>query len=77
MSDASMYIRSIIKTPKQRGDKVYVHDGNGVWVATYDALELGKAYFSMSNDMFYNIYGFSFVPSGALYEKSKRAAGKL
>lgn len=71
------YIKSQIKKPVQRGNTVYVYDGNGRLVNTYPTLELGEAWFSMSNDGFYNLYGFSFVPQGIYWELSKRKAGKM
>lgn len=66
------FIKRLIKNPIQKGDKVKVYNGNNELVKTYSTLELGKAYFSMSNDSFFNVYGFKFVPSGKYYELSKR-----
>ncbi|MFS0643812.1 hypothetical protein [Siminovitchia sp. 179-K 8D1 HS] len=75
--DLDNFIKNSIKNPKQVGSKVFVYNGNGELVETYDAVELGKAYFSMSNDIFFDIYGFNFVPKGIWWERSKRAAGKM
>jgi hypothetical protein len=75
--DINELIRNIIKRPFQRGNKVLVYDGNNKLIETHSTIELGKAYFSMSNDSFFDVYGFNFVPSGTYYELSKRAAGKL
>jgi hypothetical protein len=71
------FIKRLIKNTIQKGDRVLVYNGNNELVETHPTVELGKAYFSMSNDSFYNIYGFNFVPSGRYWELSKRAAGKM
>ena len=70
-------IKMSIKTPKQVGSMVFVHNGAGELVETHKTIELGKAFFSMSNDAFYNTYSFNFVPEGKYWERSKRAAGKM
>ncbi|GIO18134.1 hypothetical protein J18TS1_12340 [Oceanobacillus oncorhynchi subsp. incaldanensis] len=75
--DLDAFIKNSIKTPKQVGRKVYVYNGNHELVKVYDAIELGKDYFSMSNDIFFDIYGFNYVPRGRYWELSKRAAGKM
>lgn len=72
-----MDIKSLIKTPIQQGSTVHVYDGNGKLLESYPTVQLGKAYFSMSNDAFYNTFGFNFVPEGQYWELSKRAAGKM
>ncbi len=71
------FIKRLIKNPIQKGDKVLVYNGNNELVKTYSTVELGKAFFSMSNDSFYDVYGFNFVPRDPYYELSKRAAGKM
>lgn len=71
------FLKDLIRIPKQFGDKVYVYNGNGDLVKTYNTLDLGKAYFSMSNDIFYDIYGFNYVPEGIWWQRCKKAAGKL
>jgi hypothetical protein len=71
------FIKNIIKKPVQKGNTVFIYNGNNELVKTYSTVELGKAYFSMSNDNFFNVYGFNFVPSGRYWELSKRAAGKM
>lgn len=75
--DLDAFIKSKLKTPKQIGSKVFVYDGNGKLVETHNAIDLGKAYFNLSNDIFYEIYGFNYVPRGIWWERSKRAAGKM
>jgi hypothetical protein len=71
------FIKNSIKRPVQRGNEFFVYNGNNELVKTYSTIELGKAYFSMSNDNFFNVYGFNFVPSGRYWELSKKAAGKM
>jgi len=71
------YIRNIIKKPIQRGKTVFVYNSNNELIKTYQTIELGKAYFSMSNDNFFDVFGFNFVPNGQYWELSKRAAGKM
>jgi hypothetical protein len=71
------FIANIIKNPKQIGSKVLIYNGNGKLVETYNAIDLGKSYFNMSNDIFFEIYGFNYVPRGIWWERSKRAAGKI
>ena len=75
--DFEEYTYNRILTPKQFGAVTLISDGNGALVKKYSTVELGKAYFSMSNDAFFNIYGFNFVPEGDYWERSKRAAGKM
>lgn len=70
-----MDIGRLIKKAVQMGDIVMVYS-NGELVETHQTVQLGRAYFSMSNDAFYETYGFNFVPSGEHWELSKRAAGK-
>lgn len=42
-------------------------------VKPYDAIELGCQWFNMSNDDFYRVYGFDFVPAQyGLYERCRR-----
>lgn len=72
-----MDINDLIKKPVQKGGKVFVYNGNGDLIKTYSTLALGKAYFSMSNDCFYSIYGFNFVPSGYYWAICKKAAGRM
>jgi hypothetical protein len=71
------FIKNIIKRPFQRGDKVLVYNGHNKLIETHSTIELGKAYFSMSNDSFFDVYGFNFVPNGRYHELSKKAAGKM
>jgi len=71
------FLANSIKNPKQVGGKVFVYNGKGKLVETYNAIDLGKAYFNMSNDTFFDIYGFNYVPSGIWWQRSKRAAGKM
>jgi hypothetical protein len=71
------FIKNIIKKPVQKGNTVFIYNGKNELIKTYSTIELGKSYFSMSNDSFYNIYGFNFVPIGKYWELSKRAAGKM
>ncbi len=40
-------------------------------IKLYDAVELGCEWFRMSNDAFFNKYGFNFVPKGKLYDVCK------
>lgn len=75
--DTSDLIASMIKNPKQIGDKVFVYDGNDKLVHVYDTLDLGVSFFTMSNDIFFEMYGFNFVPRGIWWEKSKMLAGKM
>lgn len=42
-------------------------------VRTYDAVQLGCEWFKMSNDMFYEVYGFNFNPHQyGLYEHCRK-----
>ncbi len=75
--DIKDFIKNSIKKPIQRGDKVFVYNGHNELIATHSTIDLGKAFFTMSNDAFYNIYGFNFVPEGRYYDLSKKVAGKL
>jgi len=77
MMNLDEYIANSIKQPKQIGNKVFVYNGNGKLVETHNAIDLGKDYFNMSNDTFYSIYGFNYVPKGIWWERSKMAAGKM
>jgi hypothetical protein len=70
-------LKNSIKNPRQIGNKVLVYNGNNEVVEVYPTLELGKAYFSMSNDSFFDIYGFNFVPRGTYWGLSKKLAGKM
>ena len=74
-NDIFSYIE--IKTARQIFDQVFVYNQEGTLLEIHDVLELGKQWFCMSNDNFYSIYGFSWVPQGSLWERAKRAAGKL
>ena len=71
------YMNTRILTPKQFGAVTFIYNGNGSVTKKYSTEELGKAFFSMSNDVFFNIYGFNFVPEGVYWERSKRAARKM
>ena len=71
------FIKNGIKRPVQKEDKVYVYNGNDKLTNIYSTIELGREFFSMSNDAFHRIYGFNFIPKGRWFELSKRAAGKL
>jgi len=75
--DINEFIANSIKTPKQIGSVVLVYNGNGKVIETHRAIDLGKAFFTMSNDAFFDIYGFNYVPRGIWWEQSKRAAGKM
>ena len=75
--DLDAFIKNSIKNPKQVGSKVFVYNGYNELVETHNALDLGKAYFNMSNDIFFEVYGFNYVPRGVWWERSKRAAGKM
>jgi hypothetical protein len=70
-------IKNNIKTTKQHGNRVLVFNGNDQLISIHSTIELGKSYFSMSNDDFYNFYGFNFVPEGKYWELSKRASEKM
>ncbi|MEV9641744.1 hypothetical protein ABZ756_13670 [Mammaliicoccus sciuri] len=70
-------IKTFIKKPKQVGSVVFVHNGAGELVETHKTIDLGKAFFTMSNDAFFDKFGFNFVPEGTYWERSKRASGKL
>ena len=43
-------------------------------VKNYDAVKLGCDWFKMSNDMFFDLYGFNFNPHNVpgLYEKCRK-----
>lgn len=71
------FIKDSIKKPVQVQDRVFVYDGNGKIIEKHNTIDLGKAFFTMSNDVFFKVYGFNFVPQGGWWEKSKRAAGKM
>lgn len=75
--DLDHLMKKLIKRPVQNGSVVLVYNGDGEIVERYRTVDLGKAYFTMSNDLFYKLYGFNFVPSGEYWELSKRAAGKM
>lgn len=75
--DAASFLKKYYKKPVQKGHVVLVYNGHGEVIERHKTVDLGKAYFSMSNDCFYNIYGFNFVPKGHYWELSKKAAGKL
>lgn len=75
--DINEFIKNSIKKPIQKGDKVFVYNGEDELIETHSTIELGRGFFSMSNDTFYNFYGFNFVPTGIYYNISKRLAGKL
>lgn len=71
------YLKNLVKKPIQKGDTVFVYNGNDELIRTYRTIDLGKQFFSMSNDSFYAAYGFNFVPEGLYWELSKKVAGKM
>ncbi|HDR7254294.1 TPA: hypothetical protein QCW96_003646 [Bacillus pacificus] len=44
--------------------KYGTHNGHNQW-------DLAKDYFRMSNDTFFKVYGFNFVPKGQLFDEAK------
>jgi len=50
---------------------LYNESSNG-----YDPIELARSYFTMSNDSFYRIYGFNWIPSEPLYSIIKKELEK-
>lgn len=75
--DLDSLIKNRLTRPIQKADKVFVYNGHNELVKVYPAIELGKAYFTMSNDTFFDVYGFNYVPRGIWWDRSKRAAGKM
>ena len=54
------------------GRTLYVSFSDGT-TKTYDAIELGCIWFKMTNDEFYNHYGFNFNPhKWGLYQKCRK-----
>lgn len=49
---------------------IAVEDGDVV--ASYDAIDLAMKWFRMDNDTFFEVYGFNWVPHGAIYDTAKR-----
>lgn len=56
------------KKEQQKRQKYGMLDGHYKW-------DLAKAFFSMSNDDFFNVYGFNFVPKGRLWTEAKETLG--
>lgn len=54
------------------GDWLVVKYGSGK-IKHYNAFELGCEWFKMSNNAFYNRYGFNFVPHGELFDRCRIA----
>lgn len=65
-----------IKKPVLEGDTVFVFDGSGKPLTSHPAIELAKQFFSMSNDSFYRVYGFNWVPPEPFYSRAKRQLGR-
>lgn len=63
--------KSMIRTPKQVGNEVWVIDGNGKLVEKYSATNLTEEWLQMSNDGFYKLYGFNWIPPLDLQDKVK------
>ena len=53
------------------GEAVFVKDLDGEVIGTYSALNLTRDFLTMSNDAFYNIYGFNWCPTFELQEKAR------
>lgn len=53
---------------------VFVTDGFGKIVAKYNPVALGVEWFNMSNDMFFSVYGFNWVPRGQVYDEARKLA---
>ncbi|WP_312498248.1 hypothetical protein [Bacillus luti] len=47
-----------------RRKKYGTHNGHNQW-------DLAKDYFRMTNDAFFKLYGFNFVPKGRLFDEAK------
>lgn len=58
--------------PQLIGNTVYVQTLDGQVVGTYNALELTRAWLTMSNDSFYNNYGFSWIPPIEMQDKVRK-----
>lgn len=61
----------VAKSQELIGNTLYVRYSNGI-VRTYDAVKLGCEWFQMSNDAFFDTYGFNFVPRGRLYDYCRK-----
>lgn len=62
--------RPICIRTMRRGNKVLAIDSVGHCVAAYDAVTLAVNWLQMSNDSFFKVYGFNWVPD---YETQKKA----
>jgi len=51
-----------VKSKKEVGSLLFVKYSNGT-TKCFDAVELAVNWLSMSNDAFYDIYGFNYIPS--------------
>ena len=62
---------------KEFGTNVIVYDLNGKIKNIYNAIELAKIWFQSSNDGFYMMFGFNYVPSSRIYDIAKRQLGRI
>ena len=53
------------------GETVFVKDLDGEVIGTYSALNLTRDFITMSNDAFYETYGFNWCPTFELQEKAR------
>lgn len=60
--DISDLMNFDIKRPIQKGSKVYVYDINDKLIEVHETSKLTKDFKSMTNDCFYDFYGFNFIP---------------
>ena len=70
LSNIEKVLIDMMRRPVEKGDTVYILNGADQVVEHYHVLELSKAFFMMSNDDFYELYGFNYVPKGYWREKA-------
>lgn len=61
----------VISVNETYSNKVIVKYESGK-IKTYDAYELTKNWFRMSNDTFYNYFGFNYIPSAKMQKWYRR-----
>lgn len=77
MNGLDRFRRDGIRKPVTHGQSVYVYDGHNNLVECYSAVELGVSFFKMSNDSFYDMYGFNWFPKGRVFDIAKRKATEM
>lgn len=65
-------MRTTIKRPVQCGRVIIVLDENDREIEKHDAVQLAMNWFRMTNDGFFQLYGFNWVPKGLLFDQAQR-----